>query len=68
MSRIAANTTDDTGSIVLTLGTVVLAVANLAAVLTSLILIVSESTIECSKFSQLITLQLVLTFRNRRRL
>jgi hypothetical protein len=40
-------------------------VTNLAAVLASLILIVSKSTIECCKLTKLVTLELILAFRNR---
>jgi hypothetical protein len=64
VSCVAANTTDDAGGVVLTLGTVVLAVANLATVLAGLVLIISESTVEGGQFSQLIALQLILAFRD----
>lgn len=64
VSRVATNTTDDAGRVVLTLRAIVLAVTNLSAVLASLVLVVSQGTVESSQFSKLISLQFVLTFRN----
>lgn len=62
MASISANTADDVGGEVALLGAVVLSVANLTAVLTGLVLVISEGTVEGGKFSQLVSLELVLTF------
>jgi hypothetical protein len=65
MAGITTHTADDIVGIILALGTVILAVSNLATVLASLVLVVTESTVQSSKFSKLVSLELVLTFRNR---
>ena len=65
MSRIATHTTDNVGSKVLLLWTVILSVTDLTTVLASLILVVTEGTVEGSKFTKLITLELVLAFWDR---
>ena len=62
MARIATDAADDVGRVVAGLWTVVLAVTNLTTVLTSLILIVAEGTVECGEFAELIALELVLAF------
>lgn len=62
MSSVAAHPADDIGGEVALLGTVVFAVADLAAVLTRLVLIVSKGTVEGGKFTELVTLEFVLTF------
>lgn len=67
-SHVAGVTTDaadDAGSVVLALGAIVLAMTNLATVLAGLVLVVSQGTVEGGKFSQLVTLELVLSLRNR---
>jgi hypothetical protein len=65
VTRVTTDATDDTGSVILLLRAVVLAVANLATVLASLVLVVSEGTVEGGEFSELVTLEFVLTFGNR---
>ena len=65
MPSIAANTTDDVGSEILLLRAVVLAMTNLSTVLACLVLIVTKSTVESSKFTELIALELILSFGNR---
>lgn len=62
---VTTDTADDASSVVLSLRAVVLAVANLATVLASLVLVISEGTVECGEFSELVALELVLAFRNR---
>ena len=62
VAGVAADAADDVGGVVLTLGAVVLAVANLAAVLAGLVLVISQSTVERGEFSKLVTLELVLAF------
>lgn len=61
---IATHTTDDASSEVLLLRTVVLAMTNLATILASLVLIITQSSVESSKLTKLITLELVLAFGN----
>ncbi len=68
MTRVTTDATDDAGSVVLLLRAVVLAVTDLATVLASLVFVVSKGTVECGEFSELVTLEFVLTFRNRRSL
>jgi hypothetical protein len=62
---VTTDTADDASSVVLSLRAVVLAVANLATVLASLVLVISEGTVECGEFSQLVALELILAFRDR---
>jgi hypothetical protein len=64
MTSITTNTTNNVGGEVLSVRAVVLAVANFAAVLASLVLVVTEGTVECGEFTQLVALELVLTFGN----
>ena len=64
MTGVAADTADDVGSVVLLLGTVVLAVTNLPAVLACLVLVVTQGSVQRSKLAQLVTLELVLTLGN----
>jgi hypothetical protein len=64
VTSVTADTTDDVGGEVLGVRAVVLAVANFAAVLASLVFIVAEGTVECGEFTQLVALELVLTLRD----
>lgn len=64
MAGVTADTADDASSVVLLLGTVVLAMSNLPAVLACLVLVVAESSVQRSKLAQLVTLQLVLALGN----
>ena len=65
VTSVTADTTDDVGCEVALFGTIVLAVADLTAVLASLVLIVSEGTVEGGKLTELVALEFVLTFGNR---
>lgn len=51
MTRVTADTTDNIGSEVLRFWAVVLAMTDLATVLASLILIVTQRTIECCELT-----------------
>ena len=62
MSGAPANTADDISSEVALLRTLILPVTDVAAVLTDLVLIVSEGSIEGSKFAELIAFVIVLAF------
>lgn len=62
MSSITTHATDDVGGEIALLWTVVLAVADLAAVLACLILIVSKGAVQGSEFAELIALKFVLAF------
>jgi len=61
---IATNATDNVGSEVSLFRAVKFSVADLTAVLTSLILIVTEGTVESGEFTKLVTLEFVLSFWN----
>lgn len=61
---VTADTADDAGSVVLLLRAVVLAVSNLATVLASLVFIIAERSVQGSKLTELVALQLVLAFGN----
>ena len=65
MAGVTADTADNVGRIILLLGTVVLAMTDLTAVLASLVFIVAESSVKRSKFTQLVALELVLAFGDR---
>lgn len=65
MAGVTTDTADDVGREVLLLRTVVLAMTDLAAVLACLVLVVTQGTVQGSKLTQLVTLELVLAFRNR---
>jgi hypothetical protein len=65
MASIATNATDDVGGKVTLLGTVVLAMSDLATVLASLVFIIPEGTVESSQLPQLVSLEFVLAFGNR---
>lgn len=60
MAGVATHSADDAGSEVLLLGAVVLAVSYLATVLASLVFIVTQSSVQSSELSELVTLQFVL--------
>lgn len=65
MSSLTTDTTDNTGSEILLLWAVVLAVTDFTAVLAGLVLVVTEGTVEGSKLTKLVALEFVLAFRNR---
>ena len=65
VAGIATDSANNAGRVVLSLRTVIFAMSNLTAVLTSLVLVVSESSVERGEFSKLVTLELVLAFGNR---
>jgi hypothetical protein len=46
------------------MGAIILTVTNLTTVLASLVLVVTQSTVESSEFAELIALELVLAFRD----
>lgn len=56
MTCVTTDSANDAGGVVLSLRAVVLAVSNLSAVLTSLVLVVSKSTVECGELTKLVTL------------
>ena len=62
MSGTPADTADDVSSKVALLRTLILPVTDVAAILTDLVLIVSESSIESGKFAELIAFVIVLAF------
>jgi hypothetical protein len=62
MTSVATHTANNVGSEVLGIRAIVLAVANLAAVLASLVLVVTKGTVERGEFTQLVSLELVLAF------
>lgn len=68
VASIATDSADNVGGVVLLLRTLPFPVANLPTVLTGLVFIVTQSTVQCSKLSKLVALQLVLAFRNGGRL
>lgn len=65
VTSVTADTTDDVGCEVALFGTIVLAVTDLTAVLASLVLIVTQGTVESSQLTQLVALELVLAFGDR---
>lgn len=66
MSGISTNAANDVGSEITLLRTIVFTMSNLTTILASLVFIVTKSTVEGGKFSELIPLELVLAFRNGR--
>lgn len=65
VTSISTDTADDACREVLSVRAVVLAVADLAAVLAGLVLVVTEGTVERGELAQLVALELILTFGNR---
>ena len=65
MPSIPTNATDDICSEVACLGAIILTVTNLATVLASLVLIVTQRAVQSGEFAELIALELVLAFRDR---
>lgn len=68
MPSAAANAADNVSSEIALLRAVVFAMSDTTTVLADLILVVTQGTIESSKFAELITLVIILTFRSRRSL
>jgi hypothetical protein len=66
VTGVATDAADDAGGVVLSLGAIILAVANLTTVLAGLVLVVSKGTVERGKLTQLIALKLVLSLGNGR--
>lgn len=60
MAGVATHSANDAGSEILLLGAVVLAVSYLATVLASLVFIVTQSSVQSSELTELVTLQFVL--------
>ena len=65
MPSIPTNATDDICSEVACLGAIILTVTNLATVLASLVLIVTQRAVQGGEFAELVALELVLAFRDR---
>lgn len=65
MAGVTADTADNVGSVVLLLGAIIFTMTDLAAVLAGLVLIITQGTVEGSKLTELVTLELVLAFRDR---
>jgi hypothetical protein len=64
VTSLTTNTADDAGRKVLLLWAIVLAMADLTTVLTGLVLVVTEGTVEGSKLTKLVALEFVLAFGN----
>jgi hypothetical protein len=64
VARLAALATDQISGDVLLLGAVVFAMADLTTVLAGLILVITKSTVQSSKLSELIALEFILAFGN----
>lgn len=65
MAGVATNAADDAGGEILLLGTVILAMADLTTVLTGLVLVVTERSVEGGELTKLVALEFVLALRNR---
>ncbi len=68
MAGVAADAADDVRRVVLLLGAVVLAMSDLAAVLARLVFVVAECSVQGSKLTKLVPLELVLAFGDGRSL
>lgn len=68
VSGVATHAADNASSVVLTLRTIVFPMANLATVLTCLIFVVSEGSVESRQLTKLISLQFILALGNGRSL
>ena len=65
MARRTTDAANNVGRIILLLRTVIFAVASVPTVLANLVLVVTQCTVKGSKFSKLVALVVVLTFRSR---
>lgn len=61
VAGVAADTANDVGSEILLFGTIIFAVTDLPTVLACLVFVVAQSTVECGEFSELVSLELILT-------
>jgi hypothetical protein len=68
VSSRTTNATNDIGCEVALLGTVILAVSNIATVLANLVFVITKGAIKSGEFTELVALVIVLTFGSRRRL
>lgn len=68
MTSISTDSADDVGREVALLGTIVFSVTDLTAVLASLVLVITKSTVKRCELTQLLALELVLPFWDGRRL
>ncbi len=68
MASVSTDAADDVGSEVALLRAIVLSMSDLSTVLACLVLVITESTVESSKLTELVALELVLSFWNRRSL
>jgi hypothetical protein len=62
VTRLATDTADDARGEVLLLRAIVLAVTDFTTVLTGLVLVIAKGTVEGSKLTKLVALELVLAF------
>ena len=62
MTSVPTDTADDVSSEVARLRAVVFAMADFAAILTGLVLVVAEGTVEGSELAELVALEFVLRF------
>lgn len=65
MTSVTTDTADNIGCVVLLFGTVVLSMTDLAAVLASLVLVVTQGSVESGKLAKLVSLELVLALGDR---
>ena len=68
VAGITTNAANDAGCVILSLGAVNLAMSDLTTVLAGLVLVVSQGAVEGSELTELVTLELVLTFGDGSRL
>jgi hypothetical protein len=68
VARAATDTTDDVSGEITLFWAVVFAVTDVAAILTDLVLVVAERTVQGGQLAELVPLVVVLTFRGRSRL
>jgi hypothetical protein len=68
MSGAAANSTNDVSSEVSLFGAVVFAMTDTSAVLTDLVFVITESTVQRGELSKLVSLVIILTFGSGRSL
>lgn len=64
VTSVTADTADDVGSVVLLLRAVILPMTNLSAVLARLIFVIAKGSVQGSKLTQLVALELVLPLRD----
>jgi len=65
MAGVTTDTANDIGRVILPFGAVVLAMTDLTAILTGLVLIVTQCAVQSSQFTELTSLKLILTLGDR---